>query len=234
MLLKRNSSDDSSAESVAIDHSWSTAAARRSKRKLNTPEGADEAQSSKKISRRSSHQSLQDVQSETPSASGEDSDEECASGSDEEENSRVSRRGYMSIPSFSFLNGTYRFYDATLHRIEDAGSAMYHDASEAINSASKSVSQSSSVLYHAVRDTIETVVHDLVTTDGVDVDDEAPVEPITPRRRTKAAEPVSAGVRRSRRQSVGGSAGAVPASPEVAVSKSRAASAKKTPRAKRS
>jgi hypothetical protein len=57
----------------------------------------------------------------------------------------------VDIPSFSFLRGSYRLYHDTLHTVEEAGAALLEDASAA-----------SKKLYHAVKDTIETVVHDIV------------------------------------------------------------------------
>jgi hypothetical protein len=57
----------------------------------------------------------------------------------------------VDIPSFSFLRGSYRLYHNAVHTVEEAGAALLEDASAA-----------SKKLYHAVKDTIETVVHDIV------------------------------------------------------------------------
>jgi hypothetical protein len=79
-----------------------------------------------------------------------------STGFDEDaENSAVSR-AFVDIPSFSFLRGSYRLYHDAVHTVEEAGAALLEDASAA-----------SKKLYHAVKDTIETVVHDIVHPDEV-------------------------------------------------------------------
>uniref|UniRef100_A0A7S3M752 PNPLA domain-containing protein n=1 Tax=Spumella elongata TaxID=89044 RepID=A0A7S3M752_9STRA len=175
--------DNSSAESALIDHSWSTATGRRSnKRKRNV-----------NISNNNSDVNETEDSAEQDGEAGEEessrkkkiTNQEDEGNSDTEENSRVSRRGFMSIPSFSFLNGTYKFYDAALeelHRIEDASSVLYHDASTALQSASKRLNASSKVLYEAVRDTLETVTNDFGVGEASEDEEEAPIVPVTPRR----------------------------------------------------
>jgi hypothetical protein len=77
-----------------------------------------------------------------------------STGFDEDaENSAVSR-AFVDIPSFSFLRGSYRLYHDAVHTVEEVGAALLEDASAA-----------SKKLYHAVKDTIETVVHDIVHPD---------------------------------------------------------------------
>jgi hypothetical protein len=87
-----------------------------------------------------------------------------STGFDEDaENSAVSR-AFVDIPSFSFLRGSYRLYHDAVHTVEEAGAALLEDASAA-----------SRKLYHAVKDTIETVVHDIVHPDeGTTVQDGKP------------------------------------------------------------
>jgi hypothetical protein len=87
-----------------------------------------------------------------------------STGFDEDaENSAVSR-AFVDIPSFSFLRGSYRLYHDAVHTVEEAGAALLEDASAA-----------SKKLYHVVKDTIETVVHDIVHPDeGTTVQDGKP------------------------------------------------------------
>jgi hypothetical protein len=100
-----------------------------------------------------------------------------STGFDEDaENSAVSR-AFVDIPSFSFLRGSYRLYHDTLHTVEEAGAALLEDASAA-----------SKKLYHVVKDTIETVVHDIVHPD-----EEATVQDGKPKKAPASVGKTSAG-----------------------------------------
>ena len=212
--------DNSSAESALIDHSWSTATGRRSnKRKRNV----NVCNNNRDVNENENNEDQVGEAGEENSRKKKITNQENEENSDTEENSRVSRRGFMSIPSFSFLNGTYKFYDAALeelHRIEDAGSVLYHDASTALQSASKRLNASSKVLYDVVRDTLETVTNDFGVGEASEDEEEAPIVPVTPRRaarlnssssltnlsattssNTVADTTVTASVRKSRRSS---------------------------------
>ena len=175
--------DNSSAESALIDHSWSTATGRRSnkrKRIVNT-----NTSNSSNVNETEDSDEQDGEAGEENSRKKKITNQEDEESSEAEEISRVSRRGFMSIPSFSFLNGTYKFYDAALeelHRIEDASSVLYHDASTALQSASKRLNASSKVLYEAVRDTLETVTNDFGVGEASEDEEEAPIVPVTPRR----------------------------------------------------
>lgn len=215
-LLQRNASDDTSSadSSVHIEHTWTTQAKSRgsSKRKAaltsattgdSNGHGQEDAPrctgSNKRMRTRRSAALLADDHSSDTSSAGEES-EHSDPGYDENEdmNSRLLRTGFNSIPSFSFLNGTYRLYETavssmsdtmhviedastamsnTLHSvevaIEDAGSAIITDASNALRSAKSRLDTSSKKLFQAVRSTIKTVVDDLAPAeDSAQVDEQ--------------------------------------------------------------
>lgn len=183
-LLTRNTSDDtSSADSAHIEHTWTTQASqaqrRSAKRKPALPSAAAQPDAAanrgrtKKMRTRSSAFTVDDDRSsDTSSSSGEESEySDPAYDENEDMNSRILRTGFNSIPSFSFLNGTYRMYDAavssmsdTMHRIEDAGNAVsstLHSIEGAIEDAGSAIMHDATSVLQAVRSTIETVVHDL-------------------------------------------------------------------------
>jgi hypothetical protein len=186
-------SEASSADSVAMENTWKTQSSRRGgKRKLPVNAEQEEVESPSKRADtrvRSPRASLvsaagSDGDTKAASRSGSEEDEsekaESDSGSssemEEDEDTRGGRKAFMSIPSFSFLNGTYRMYhdaySTTLHTIEDAssavtstlhsmeatGSAILTDASTALSSAKKRLND-------VVRSSFETVVGELAVPD---------------------------------------------------------------------